>query len=165
MAAGQPDQIERCGPLMEAIGRGISIVGNQPWQANLIKIAANFTLASVLETIGEAFALLRKSGMDPHQFLDVLNSVFNSPVYENYGRIIADRKFEPAGFRLQLGLKDISLALESGEDLSVPLPLASLIRDHYLSAIARGRENEDWSAVAEVASENAALQPQSNRNH
>jgi 3-hydroxyisobutyrate dehydrogenase-like beta-hydroxyacid dehydrogenase len=156
IAAGKQADIERARPLLEALGRGISVVGDQPWQANLVKIAANFTLASVLETIGEAFALVRKAGMDPHQFLEVLNSTFNSPVYANYGRRIADRQFEPAGFRLQLGLKDISLALESGKDLYVPLPLASLIRDHYLSAIAHGRENEDWSAVAEVAAENAS---------
>jgi 3-hydroxyisobutyrate dehydrogenase-like beta-hydroxyacid dehydrogenase len=112
-------------------------------------------LASLLETIGEAFALVRKSGMDPHAFLDVANSLFNSPVYTNYGRIIADRQFELPGFRLKLGLKDIGLAIEAGQDVSVPLPLASLVQHHFLTAIARGRENEDWSAVAEVAAENA----------
>jgi len=157
MAAGPHDQIERCRPLMDAIGRGVSVMGEQPWQANLTKIASNFMLASVLETMGEAFALVRKSGMDPHAFLDVVNSLFASPVYANYGRIIADRQFKPAGFRLKLGLKDIGLAIEAGQEVSVPLPLASLVRDHYLTAIARGRENEDWAAVAEVAAENADL--------
>jgi 3-hydroxyisobutyrate dehydrogenase-like beta-hydroxyacid dehydrogenase len=157
ITAGQSPMIERCRPLMEAIGRGITIVGSQPWQANLMKIAANFMLASCLESIGESFALVRKFGMDPDQFLEVVNSIFNSPVYANYGRIIADRQFDPAGFRLKLGLKDISLVLDAAQDVSAPMPVASLIRDHYLTAIARGRENQDWSAVAEIAGEEAGI--------
>ena len=114
-------------------------------------------LAAMLEAMAEAFALVRKSGIDPHAFLEILNTFFNSPVYANYGRIIADRQFEPAGFRLKLGLKDISLALEAAQDAAVPMPLASLIRDHYLSAIAHGREDADWSALAEVVASNAGL--------
>jgi 3-hydroxyisobutyrate dehydrogenase-like beta-hydroxyacid dehydrogenase len=157
MAAGAREDIERCHPLIDAIGRGVSIMGDQPWQANITKIAANFMLASMLEAMGEAAALIRKSGMDPHAFVEVLNSLFNSPVYANYGRIIADRKFEPAGFRLTLGLKDVGLALEAGQDAAVPLPLGSLIRDHYLSAIAHGLQDADWSALAEVAARNAGL--------
>jgi 3-hydroxyisobutyrate dehydrogenase-like beta-hydroxyacid dehydrogenase len=114
-------------------------------------------LASMLETFGEAFALLRKSGVDPHLYMEVMNSVINSPVYANYGRRIADRQFEPAGFRLELGLKDISLALEAGKQTSVSLPFARVIRDHYLTAIARGLENQDWSAVAEIALDEEGL--------
>jgi 3-hydroxyisobutyrate dehydrogenase-like beta-hydroxyacid dehydrogenase len=139
IAAGPKDEGERCGPLMEAIGRAVSVMGDQPWHANVTKISVNFMLMSMLEAMGEAFALVRKSGMDPHSFLDVLNAFFNSQVYANYGKIVADRRFEPAGFRLTLGLKDVGLALETGRDIAVPLPLASVIRDHYLSAIAHGR--------------------------
>ncbi|HVB34000.1 MAG TPA: NAD(P)-dependent oxidoreductase [Patescibacteria group bacterium] len=158
VAAGPPDQVERCRPLMEAMGRGISVMGEHPWQANVTKIAANFMIASALETMGEAFALIRKSGMDPRGFLEVMNPFFNSPIYTNYSRIIAGRQFDPAGFRLKLGLKDVGLALEAAQDLAVPMPLASLIRDHYLDAIAHGREDSDWSAVAEVAARNAGLE-------
>jgi len=100
---------------------------------------------------------VRKSGMDPHAFLELMNVFFNSPVYANYGKIIADRRFEPAGFRLSLGLKDAGLALDAGQSLAVPLPLASLIRDHFLSAIANGRADADWSAVTEVAARDAGL--------
>jgi 3-hydroxyisobutyrate dehydrogenase-like beta-hydroxyacid dehydrogenase len=157
LAAGPQDQVARCRPLMEAIGRGISIMGDEPWQANLTKIGANFMLASMLEAMAEAFALVRKSGIDSHAFLEILTGVFNSPVYTNYGQIVADRQFDPAGFRLTLGLKDVGLALAAAEDTAVPLPLASLIRDHYLSAIAHGRADADWSALAEVAARNAGL--------
>ena len=158
MAAGPRDQVARCRPLMEAMGRGISVMGDHPWQANITKIAVNFMLASLVEALGEAFALIRKSGMDPHAFLEILNASFNSPAYATYGRIIADRLFEPAGFRLELGLKDIGLVLETSQNAAVPMPLASLIRDHALSAVAHGRENADWAVLAEVAAHNAGLE-------
>ena len=157
VAAGPPDQVERCRPLMEAIGRAITIVGEEAWSANLTKIAMNFMLASMLEAMGEAFALVRKSRVDANRFLEILNGSFNSPVYANYGRIIAEQRFEPAGFRLELGLKDVGLALEAAQDAIVPMPLASLLRDHYLTAIAHGRAGADWAAVAEVAAGNAGL--------
>jgi 3-hydroxyisobutyrate dehydrogenase-like beta-hydroxyacid dehydrogenase len=157
IVAGPRDHVERCRPLIEALGRGFSIMGDQPWQANITKIAANFMLASMLEAMGESFALLRKMGMDTHAFVEVLNALFNSPVYANYGRIIADRRFVPAGFSLRLGLKDVGLALEAAQDAAVPMQLASLVRDHYLSAVAHGLENADWSALAEVAAQDAGL--------
>ena len=157
IAAGASDPIERCRPLFEAIGRGISVVGAEPWQANLVKISANFLIVSVIETFGEAFALLRKAGLSPNQFLEIANSVFQSPVYQNYGRIIADRKYEPAGFRMPLGFKDLNLALAAAGDQSVPMPLASLIHDHYLQAFALGWKDRDWSAIAEVSAANAGL--------
>ncbi len=158
MAAGPKDQLERCRPLMEAIGRGVSIMGEQPWQANLVKIAANFMLASMLEAMAESSALVRKSGLDAHAFFDVLSAIFNSPVYTTYGKIIADQQFDPAGFRLVLGLKDITLALEAAGGEHVPLPIASLIRDRYLDAIAHGRGDADWSALAEVAARSAGIE-------
>jgi 3-hydroxyisobutyrate dehydrogenase-like beta-hydroxyacid dehydrogenase len=157
MAAGPPDHVNRCRPLMDAMGRAVTVVGEEAWRANLTKIAMNFLLASMLEAMGEAFALVRKSGVDLNQFLEIQNGLFNSPVYANYGSIIADRRFEPAGFRLALGLKDVGLALEAGQESAVPMPLASLLRDNYLNAIAHGRADADWSAVADVAAKNAGL--------
>jgi 3-hydroxyisobutyrate dehydrogenase-like beta-hydroxyacid dehydrogenase len=157
IAAGPPDQVARCRPLMDAMGRAVTVAGEEAWRANLAKIAINFLLASMLEATGEAFALVRKSGIGLDPFLEILNGLFNSPVYANYGRMIADRRFEPAGFKLTLGLKDIGLALEAGQDSAVPLPLASLVRDHYLNAIAHGRAEADWSAIAEVAAQDAGL--------
>ncbi|HEY1204646.1 MAG: NAD(P)-dependent oxidoreductase [Bryobacteraceae bacterium] len=158
IAAGAPKDIERCRPLMEALGRGITIAGEEPWQANLTKIGVNFMLATVLEAFGEVYAMLEKSGIDPHSFLDVANNgAFRSPVYANYGRMIADRQYEPAGFSLKLGLKDAELALEAGDAVQAPLPFASVLRDHYLQALAHGHGELDWSAVAEVARHNAGV--------
>jgi 3-hydroxyisobutyrate dehydrogenase-like beta-hydroxyacid dehydrogenase len=158
IAAGAEDAVERCRPLMEALSRGITIAGREPWKANLTKIGVNFMLATVLETFGEAYAMLEKSGLDPHAFLDVVNNgAFRSPVYANYGAMIADRKYEPAGFSLKLGLKDTELALEAAKTVQAPLPFASVLRDHYLQALAYGHGELDWSALAEVARQNAGV--------
>jgi 3-hydroxyisobutyrate dehydrogenase-like beta-hydroxyacid dehydrogenase len=157
IAAGPEGLIERCRPLFDALGRGLSVVGREPWQANMVKIAANFTLASMLETLGEAAALMRKTGISVHQFNEIANNLFQSPVYANYSKLIADEKYEPAGFRLKLGLKDVGLALAAAGAEAVPMPLASLLRDHYLEAVARGYGEQDWSAVARVAAGNAGL--------
>jgi len=157
IAAGLPAEVARCRPLMEAMGRAVTVMGEEAWRANLTKIATNFMLASMLEAMGEAIALVRKSRIDPQQFLELLNGLFNSPIYENYGKIIAEQRFEPAGFKLRLGLKDVGLALEAAYDTAVPMPLASLVRDHYLNAVAHGRGDADWAALAEVAAHDAGL--------
>ncbi len=157
IAAGARATLDRCAPVFDALGRGLSVVGEQPWQANVVKIAVNFTLAAALEAMGEATALIRKSAVEPRVFIEVLNALFASPVYENYGRMIADRTFEPPGFRVALGLKDVELALDASRDAAVPMPMAGLLRDQFLSAIAHGLADADWSAVSEIAARSAGL--------
>src|SRR5260370_10983765 len=157
IAAGPPELIERCGPLFDAIGRQMFAVGSNPPQANAVKLCGNFMIAATLEAFGEAYATLRKAEVGPHTFLDVMSSLFGSPVYANYGRMIADEKFEPAGFALRLGLKDARLVLEAAEEFAAPMPLASLIRDNFLSAMAHGQADQDWSSVTRVAARNAGL--------
>jgi 3-hydroxyisobutyrate dehydrogenase-like beta-hydroxyacid dehydrogenase len=157
VAAGPGELVELCRPLFDAIGRQTSVAGSEPWQANAVKLCGNFMLASLIEAFGEAFATLRKAGVDPHVFLEIVNSLFASPVYANYGRIIADEQFSPAGFALKLGLKDMRLALETAQECAAPMPLASLIRDHFLSAMAQGQAELDWSSMARVLARNAGL--------
>ena len=157
VAAGESKTVDRIRPLLDAIGRQTFVVGNEPWQANTLKLCGNFMIASMLETFGETFAAMRKAGIDPHLFLEVMNELFQSPVYKNYGGFVADQKFEPAGFALKLGLKDVRQALEAGEDLGAPMPIASIIRDHFVSAMAHGQEDLDWSSVARVSARNAGL--------
>jgi 3-hydroxyisobutyrate dehydrogenase-like beta-hydroxyacid dehydrogenase len=158
VAAGPTEAVERCRPLFEAIGRELFVLGSDAVAANALKLGGNFLIASMLEALGEAFALMRKSGVNPAQFLEIVNgSLFRSPVYEGYGKIALEEKFQPAGFKMHLGLKDVRLILAAGEEARVPLPLASLIRDHLISGIARGYGELDWSAVCKVAAADAGL--------
>ncbi len=157
-AAGDAAQLSRFHPVFDAIGRGMSIAGEEPWKANVVKLCGNFLIASMIEAVGEAFALARKSGIAPRELLDTVNNaVFQSPLYAGYGGRIADETFHPPGFTLTLGLKDIRLALEAAESEAVPLPLASLIRDHMLEAIAHGLSEADWSSFSSVNAEAAGL--------
>ena len=154
--AGASDAVETCMPLLEVIGQRLFRFGEKPSLANLVKLSGNFLIASVIESLGEAMALVAKAGLDQHQYLDFLTStLFSAPVYKTYGGLIADKKFQPAGFAAPLGLKDVRLALAAGEDLRVPLPLASLIRDRFLTLLARGGESLDWSAISQIAAYDA----------
>jgi 3-hydroxyisobutyrate dehydrogenase-like beta-hydroxyacid dehydrogenase len=155
--AGPAALIGKCRPIFDAIGRQTFVAGDEPWQANAVKLCGNFMLASMLETFGEAFATLRKAKVDPHLFLDVMNALFGSPVYANYGRAIADGQFEPAGFALKLGLKDVRLAVETAGECVSPMPFASVLRDQLLAALAAGQGEMDWASVAKIAARNAGL--------
>ena len=157
VAAGNSTIIDRCRPLFDAVGRQTFVVGDQPWQANAVKLCGNFMIASMLESFGEAFATLRKGAVNPGTFLDIMNALFGSQVYAGYGRAIVEEKFEPAGFALKLGLKDVRLALATAEECAAPMPIASLVRDHLLDALAHGQGDLDWSSVARVAARNAGL--------
>ncbi len=156
VAAGAPADIERCRPVIDAIGRGASTVGQEPWKSNLIKIGVNFMLASMLESLGEAFALMEKFGASPSDFLEAVNGgLFRSPVIEQYGLRVLEKRYAPAGFSLKLGLKDTNLALQAGSQAQVPLPIASILRDRYLQALAQGQGEIDWSSIAEISRRNA----------
>ena len=125
----------------------------------MVKLTCNFLIASVIESLAESFALIRKSGIPPKAFLDLITStLFAAPIYETYGRLIAEEKYEPAGFQVLLGLKDMRLALAAAEERGVPMPLASLIHDHFVSAVALGLERLDWSALGRIAAMRAGVQ-------
>jgi len=156
VAAGAPDAVDACLPLFEALGQKTFSVGSKPQAANLVKLSGNFLIASVIEALGEAMALVSKAGVDRRQYLELLTStLFTAPVYKTYGGLIAEQKFEPAGFAAPLGHKDIRLTLAAAESLRVPLPLASLLRDRFLTLLAQGGESLDWSAIGQLAAQDA----------
>lgn len=158
VAAGAKADVERCRPLLEAIGRGLSVLGEKASSANVVKLSGNFLIASMIEALGESFALARKSGVEPQVFLELFQSVFaRSPIFERYAVLIANEQYEPAGFKMRLGLKDVRLVLEAAGAAEVPMPLASLLRDHYLGGVAQGRGDLDWSALGALAAERAGL--------
>jgi 3-hydroxyisobutyrate dehydrogenase-like beta-hydroxyacid dehydrogenase len=157
-AAGAPQAVGAAAPLLAAIGRRTFVVSETPRLANLVKLSGNFLIASVIESLGEALALIDKGGVDPRQYLDFLtSSLFDVPIYKTYGPLIAAGRFEPAGFAALLGHKDIRLTLEAAQQLRVPLPFAGVLGDRFLALLARGGEGLDWSAIGKLAAVDAGL--------
>jgi 3-hydroxyisobutyrate dehydrogenase-like beta-hydroxyacid dehydrogenase len=140
------------------MGQRTFVVGTDAPAANLIKLSGNFLTSTVIESLAEGIALMRKAGVDPRKFMEVLtNSLYPAPAYKTYGAMIAADNFEPAGFKLPLGFKDNRLLLAAAEEASVPMPMASLMHDRFVAALAQGLEDADWSAVARVVFKDAGL--------
>lgn len=158
VAAGPAAARARCRPVFEAVGQAAHELGDDASAANVVKLAGNFLIAAMMEGVAEAYALARKSGIEAARFLEIVNGgLIRSPLYESYGALMAEERFEPAGFKLRLGLKDIRLALAAADAAAVPMPLASLAHDHLLSAQAHGWGEKDWTVLARVVSEAAGL--------
>ncbi|HTZ76007.1 MAG TPA: NAD(P)-dependent oxidoreductase [Candidatus Aquilonibacter sp.] len=149
---------ERIRPLLASVGQRTFDFGEDAGAANIVKLCGNFMIASALETMAEAFALAEKNGVDPAGVADMLSAtLFACPIYQGYGKFILQGDFEPARFRLALGLKDVNLALQTAAASEMPMPIASLMRDRMLAAMAKGRADWDWTAVALEAAESAGL--------
>ena len=158
IAGGEKSAIDAATPIFDAIGQKTFTIAPTPWTANLVKLSGNFLIASVIESLGEAIALVAKGGVEPRQYVEILTStIFNAPVYKTYGGLIAGGKFTPAGFAASLGQKDIRLTLEAADGLGVPLPIANVLRDRFLSLLAHGGQELDWSAIGQLAAKDAAL--------
>jgi 3-hydroxyisobutyrate dehydrogenase-like beta-hydroxyacid dehydrogenase len=158
VVAGSKAAVERFKPLWEAIGQKLLVIGEQPSKANVVKLTGNFLIATVLESLGEAFAFARKSGVDATELLDFLTStLFNAPVYKTYGALIVEGKHDHVGFALPLGFKDVRLVMQAAEARAVPMPIASVLHDRFVTAMARGYERMDWSVLGQVAAEHAGL--------
>jgi 3-hydroxyisobutyrate dehydrogenase-like beta-hydroxyacid dehydrogenase len=163
VVAGADTLVQKCKPLFEAMGPKLFVVGERPSMANVVKLSGNFLIATVLESLAEAIAFARKSGVDAGALMEFLTAtLFNAPVYKTYGSLIVEGKHEPAGFALPLGLKDVRLVLQAAEAASVPMPIASVVRDRFITAMARGNQDKDWSVLGRVAAEDAGL-PQTAR--
>jgi 3-hydroxyisobutyrate dehydrogenase-like beta-hydroxyacid dehydrogenase len=159
VAAGKSDTVNASSPVLNAIGQRTFVVSEEPKAANLVKLSGNFLIAAVIESLGEAMALVNKAGVDKQEYLEILTStLFGSPVYKTYGDIIARAEFEPAGFAATLGAKDVRLVLAAGESLAVPLPIASLLRDRFLTLLANGGGDLDWAAVGGLSAWDAGGQ-------
>jgi 3-hydroxyisobutyrate dehydrogenase-like beta-hydroxyacid dehydrogenase len=158
IAAGADDAIEEAGPIFAAIGQRTYRFGTEPSGANAVKLAGNFMLGAAIEAMSEAFALVRKSGVDVQAFADAMtSSLFNAPAYQTYARLLLAGSDDAPAFTAALALKDMRLVLAAGDAARVPLPIASLIRDAFVSALARGYGERDISVLGRIAAENAGL--------
>ena len=158
IVAGPAAAVERCAPIFRTLGKQTFVVGEEPAKANAVKIARNFLLATMIESLGEAFALVRKCGVDPQKFLEVIGGTsLGSPAYKNYGKMIVEQAWKPAQFAMPLGVKDVELALATAKEAGMRLPSGEMIRKHLLEAIAAGRAEEDWAALAGKIAADAGL--------
>lgn len=158
LAAGAAEPVKRAMPVLEAMAQKVWPFGEQPSAANLVKLSGNFMIFAAVEALAESIALLRKSGVDEHAFVDMMtNTLFAAPVYKIYAPLITQQKYQPPGFAAPLGLKDVRLALAAGESKNVPLPLGSLVRDKFLTLMARGGEGDDIAALGKIAAEQAGM--------
>jgi 3-hydroxyisobutyrate dehydrogenase-like beta-hydroxyacid dehydrogenase len=158
LAAGRDAAIDQCGQIFDAMGQRTFRFGNEPRSAVVVKLSVNFLIAALIESLSEASVFVTKQGVSTHALVDLLTStLFSAPVYRTYGAIVAEERYRPAGFPAPLGLKDMSLVLDAARDANAPMPLASLVRDHLIAAIALGYGDADWSALGAVVANNAGL--------
>ncbi|MGY4495199.1 NAD(P)-dependent oxidoreductase [Pseudomonas sp. TE3610] len=156
LAAGDATALASVQPLFDVLGQKTWHFGERPEQANAVKLSVNFMIASAIGTLGEAVALAHGYGVDKGSMLDLVTStLFAAPVYKGYGQAMAEERFEPAGFKLALGLKDVRLAMDAAEKVNVPLPLASTLRDTHIEALAHGEGHLDWAALSRTSARRA----------
>jgi 3-hydroxyisobutyrate dehydrogenase-like beta-hydroxyacid dehydrogenase len=133
-------------------------LGTNPAAANLVKLCGNFMILAAVEAMGEAMTLAAKGGVQRSQLLEVLTgSLFDVPLYRNYGAMLAEQRFVPAGFAAPLGLKDMRLAAQAADTLRVPMPLLGVLRDHLLQTIAVEGGDIDWSGIGRTIAKNAGV--------
>jgi len=159
--SGAASAKERVEPILRLLGRGVTDFGTDPGAANVVKLAGNFLLVSSVEAMAEMTALAEKNGIAREKIIPFMTStLFACQVYQNYGKALIEQRYQPpAGFRMELGLKDISLVLQTAATAKVPMPIANLVRDRMLSGVAKGRGDWDLTAFALSAAEDAGLKP------
>jgi len=157
VAAGAPANVERCQPILDNLGQRTFVIGAEPADANLVKLLGNMMSATALEMLGEVVAVVRKRGLDPQPFIDIMTStMFGGRAHKIYGDRIARQNYA-AGFVLPLVLKDVRLALAEAEKAGVPMPSVGVVRDRLITGIARGYGELDWTALGLIAAEEAGL--------
>ena len=158
VAAGAQSDYTAASALFPAISQKVFYIGAKPSSANLVKLCGNFTILAAIEAFAEAMTLAQKGGVPKKQFLEVMTgSLFDTPVYRNYGAALAEERFKPAGFAAPLGLKDMRLVGQSAEALRVPMPVLNVLRDHLLQTIDAEGEDIDWSGIGHIIAKNGGL--------
>ena len=159
VVAGPAAAVQRCRPLLDAVGRRVFEAGPACEAATSIKLANNFVLGCAVEAMSEAFSLVRRYGVPPGVLYDVMTEgLFAAPAYKVYGKLMVDEAYDNVGFTTRLALKDMGLVLAAGELARVPLPGASLLRDRLLGAIAHGDAERDWAVLAREQARAAGLE-------
>lgn len=158
VAGGAKSDYDAASALFPAISQKAFYIGAKPSSANLVKLCGNFAILAAIETLAEAMTLAQKGGVPKKLFLEVITgTLFDSPLYRNYGAALVEERFRPAGFAAPLGLKDMRLVGQSAEALRVPMPVLNVLRDHLLQTIDAHGEEIDWSGIGRTIAANAGL--------
>jgi 3-hydroxyisobutyrate dehydrogenase-like beta-hydroxyacid dehydrogenase len=146
VASGPKDAFDAVAPYLEAIGQGVSYVGEGEL-SRIAKICHNVMLGVVIQNLCEITVLAEKAGMKRHAFLDFLNkSVMGSTFTRYKAPALANLDFHVT-FTPELLRKDIELGLAAGRNFGVPMPLTSVARDMVQTLIGNGYTEQDFSTL------------------
>ena len=156
--SGPPDAKRRARPVFDAVGQGVYDFGEAPGAANVVKLSGNFLLTAAIECLAESAAVAEKNGVPRRDLITFfIQTLFNCPIYNNYGKRLIDADFDNVGFSLPRALKDMNLADQIATTGRAPAPVLGLLRDRFLAALANGRGELDAAALALGAAEDAGL--------
>lgn len=162
VTSGAPEAKAKARPLLEALAQGVEDFGDDPVAAHVVKLAGNFLIAAAIEAMAEAYTLGEKWGLERTRLAEFFAaSLFPSRIYQNYGKLIAEHRYQPPGFKLRLGLKDLRLVLGAADAHEMPMPLASLLHDRLLALAAQGHGEIDWTGIGRAVAQEAGLTPPS----
>ena len=156
--AGNAEAKARVQPVLDSMGQGTYDFGDDPAAANVVKLIGNFLFGAATEAMAEGFTLADKNGVPRQAVFELFsNTLFNCPVYKNYGKMVASRNYQPVGAPPSLIRKDYGLLLEVARQSQTPMPLGSLLHDRLTARVAKGHDAEDWASLAEEAAEAAGI--------
>lgn len=146
-------------PVLECLGQGIVDFGESAGGANVVKVAGNFMIMASIEMMAEAYTLAEKNGLDRNQVANFFSStLFNAPIFQNYGKQVAGKLYEPVGFKAKLGYKDARIAFKLSQASETPMPIATAVHNRLLTAVAKGWGERDWAeGISRGVSEDAGL--------
>jgi hypothetical protein len=149
VAAGPEEAVQRCEPLLAVMGRRTFLAGPKPESATAIKLANNAVLGCAMVAMAEGFSLVRKYGVVPQVFQDVMTEgLFSAPAYKVYGQKMVDESYDQVGSPIHVGLKDSNLIAAAADLARVPLPSHNVYRDRLLGAVAHGDGDRDQAVLA-----------------
>ncbi len=158
--SGKTEIKEAAREVLSNLGQGVIDFGETTGGANVVKLTGNFMIMAALETMAEAYTLAEKNGLNRQQVAEFFSStLFACPIFQNYGKFVSAKQYEPVAFKAKLGYKDARLALDLTQKSEVPAPLVSLVHNRLLTAVAKGHgDDSDWiAAFGRGVSEDAGL--------
>ncbi len=157
--AGAAAAKERVLPVLQTIGQSVFDFGEDPAMANVVKLCGNFLIGSAMEAMAEALTLAEKNGIERTAVINMFGqTLFACPIYQNYGKMIAEKRYTPVGFHMSLALKDLTLLLDAAQQAIMALPIADVVHDRLLTGVAKGRGEMDWTALSTLVAEDAGME-------